>query len=370
MKVGTVKELKTGENRVGLTPSGAALIVSRGDEVLIETRAGELSGFSDEDYRQAGAIIVASAGEVWAKGDLVVKVKEPLTQEFELLSERTVLFTYLHLAAAELLTRELLRKRVTAIAYETIELPDGSLPLLAPMSAVAGKMAVQVGAHYLERTSGGSGRLLGGVPGVPSARVTVLGTGTVGMSAASVATGMGADVTAIGRNLAQLTHIDQAFHGRVRTIYATPLSIAACVARSDLVIGAVAVTGAKADKLITREMVRRMAPGSVLVDVAIDQGGCAETSRVTTHAEPIYEEEGIVHYCVANMPGAVPHTSTLALTNATLPYVVAIAAASDVRRMAQDGALRGGINTYAGHLTNEQVALAFGLPCERFDGLL
>ena len=370
MKVGTVKERKTGENRVALTPAGAELLVSQGHEVLVETQAGEYSGFCDEDYRQAGATIATTAPDVWHEAGLMVKVKEPLVHEFGLLSEGTRLFTYLHLAAAEALTRELLERRVTAIAYETIELDDGSLPLLAPMSAVAGKLAVQVGAHYLERTYGGSGRLLGGVAGVLPAKVTIVGTGSVGTSAAEVAAGMGADVTIIGRNIRQLVHIDEVVRGRVRTVYSTPANIAEAVAASDLLIGAVAATGAKADKLITREMLRSMAHGSVFVDVAIDQGGCAETSRVTTHAEPTYVEEGVIHYCVANIPGAVPHTSTLALTNATQPYVSSIAAATDIQIIAKDRALRRGINTYAGHLTNQAVASAFGLLFTDIEGLI
>ncbi len=366
MRVGTVKEIKQGENRVGLTPAGAASLAAEGHQVLVEALAGDLSGFPDDDYRRAGATIAASAEQVWRDSDLVVKVKEPLAVEFERLAQGTLLFTYLHLAAAEALTRELLDRKVTAIAYETVELPDGSLPLLNPMSVVAGKMAVQVGAHFLERTYGGFGRLMGGVPGVPPANVVVLGTGIVGVAAATVAAGMGAQVTAIGRNLTQLAHIDEAFHGQVRTVYSTPMNIAECVAASDLLIGAVAVTGARAAKLVTRDMLRRMRPGSVFVDVSIDQGGCAETSRVTTHADPTYVEEGVIHYCVANVPGAVPHTSTLALTNATLPYVQAIAAKRELR----DAALRAGVNTFDGRLTNEGVAAALGLPYTPLQELL
>ncbi len=361
MVVGTVREIKVKENRVGLTPDGVSTLRTHGHEVLVERDAGLQSGFTNEIYEAAGARIAASAQDVWEQSALIVKVKEPQQSEFPYLSERTMLFTYLHLAAAEELTRELLARRVTAIAYETVELDDGSLPLLVPMSMVAGRMATQIGAHYLERTNGGSGKLLGGVPGVPSAKVSILGTGIVGLNAAKMAVGMGASVVMLGRNLTQLSTIDDLYQGRIHTRYSTPSSIGECVAASDLLIGAIAVTGEKAAKLVSRDMVRQMSAGSVLVDVAIDQGGCSETSRVTTHDDPTYLDESVIHYCVSNMPGAVPNTSTLALTNATLPYIVKVADAGVVSHIVNDKVLSRGVNTYAGQVTNDAVASAFGL---------
>lgn len=361
MLVGTVKELKNGESRVGLTPAGVVALLDQGHEVLVETGAATASGFVDADYRSAGATIASTAREVWERCGLIVKVKEPIPDEFEHLTEKSVLFTYLHLAADERLTQVLLAKRVTAIAYETVELEDGSLPLLTPMSAVAGRMSLQVGAHYLERTHGGSGKLLGGVPGVAPATVTILGTGVVGTNAARMAWGLGAAVTLVGRNHSQLTALDDLYRGAIRTCFSTPFAVGQCVAESDLIIGAVAVTGARATKLVTRGMVKTMRPGSVLVDVAIDQGGCSETSRVTSHADPVYLEEGVIHYCVSNMPGAVPNTSTQALTNATLPHILKLADAGGIEALVHDRGLLKGLNTYQGEVTNAGVAASFGL---------
>ena len=358
MIIGAVKEIKTGENRVGLTPAGVSTLVSSGHEVLVETNAGKNSGFADSDYEREGAAI-ASAEDVWKRSGMIIKVKEPLKDEYRFLREGLILFTYLHLAAEKELTEELLKKKVTGIAYETVELDNGDLPLLTPMSEVAGRMAVQIGAHYLERTYNGSGRLLAGVPGVKPSNVVVLGSGVAGINAAKIAFGLGSNVIVIGRNLPQLRYIDDLFHGNVRTLMSNPLNIANSVKDCDLLIGTVAVTGYKAPKLITREMVRTMKPGSVVVDISIDQGGSAETSSPTTHTNPVYVEENVIHYCVTNMPGAVPHTSTLALTNATLPYALKIAAG--LESALKDSALAKGVNTYKGKSTNKGVAEAFGM---------
>ena len=358
MIIGTVREIKTGENRVGLTPAGAGLLVKNGNAVLVEANAGRNSGFGDEEYAKQGAKIVATAAEVWKTTEMVVKVKEPLQPEFEHLRKDLILFTYLHLAAEEMVTKVLLDKHVTGVAYETVELDDGSLPLLTPMSEVAGRMAVQVGMHYLERTHGGFGKLLAGVPGVMPATVTVIGSGIVGVNAAKMAHGLGARTIIIGRNLNELRRIDDVFHGQVITLASNPHNIESAVAQSDLVIGSVAITGAAAPKLVSREMIRKMKPGSVVVDVSIDQGGSFETSRPTSHKDPVYVEEGVIHYCVTNMPGAVPNTSTHALTNATLPYALKIANLGLAAAAKKDPALAKGINTYKGKLTNEAVAEA------------
>lgn len=360
MLVGTLKEIKIGENRVGLTPQGVNALVNAGHEVLVESGAGKNSGFDDEDYVEQGAAIV-SAKDVWSRCGMIVKVKEPLHQEFAFLRENLILFTYFHLAAEEELTKELLSKKVTSVAYETIELDDSSLPLLAPMSEVAGRLSIQIGAHYLERTYGGSGRLLAGVPGVPPANVVVIGSGVAGLNAAKMAFGTGANVTVIGRNISQLRHIDDIFGG-IRTLMSNPHNIAGAVKGADLLVGTVAITGYKVPKLVTREMVRTMKPGSVIVDISIDQGGSIETSRPTTHENPVYVEEGVIHYCVANMPGAVPNTSTLALTNATLPYALKIA--GGLESALKDKALLKGVNTYKGKLTHKGVAEAFGMKFE------
>ncbi len=364
MIAGTVKEIKIGENRVGLTPHGAKALVDAGHEVLVELDAGKNSGFQDVEYERAGAKILKTAKDVYGKAGMVVKVKEPQKSEFGLLRENQILFTYLHLAAEREVTEMLLERKVTAIAYETVELGDGTLPLLTPMSEVAGCMAAQIGAHYLEKTYGGFGKLLGGVTGVEPSKVVVLGSGIVGMNAAKIAFGMGADVTIIGRNEKQLKNIERVWNGKVKTLVSNPLNIEKSVAEADLLVGAVYLTGAKAPKLVTRAMVKRMKPGSVIVDVAIDQGGCIETSRPTSHQNPTYVEENVIHYCVTNMPGAVPHTSTFALTNATLPYALKIA--NGFEKAIGDEALRKGVNTYKGRLTNKDVAGALGLKYEPF----
>lgn len=364
MIIGAVKEMKTGENRVGLTPAGVGVLVKNGHTVFVETNAGKNSGFSDEGYAKQGAKIVAIAAEVWNKVEMVVKVKEPLQQEFEQLREGLILFTYLHLAAEPEVTKQLLQRKVTGVAYETVELEDGSLPLLTPMSEVAGRMALQVGMHYLERTYGGSGKLLAGVPGVMAATVTIIGSGVVGVNAAKMAHGLGAKTIIIGRNLNELRMIDDVFGGQVVTLASNPHNIEQAVVQSDLVIGGVAITGAAAPKLVTREMIRKMEPGSVLVDVSIDQGGSFETSRPTSHKDPVYVEEGVIHYCVTNMPGAVPNTSTHALTNATLPYVLKIANTGLLAAAKRDDALAKGINTYQGKLTNEAAAEALKMKYE------
>lgn len=362
MIIGTVKEIKAGENRVGLTPAGAGMLVKAGNSVYVEKNAGLNSGFLDYEYVEAGAEIFGTAKEVYDKCDMIIKVKEPIGPEFELLRESQILFTYLHLAAEPKVTEMLLRRKVTGVAYETIELDNLELPLLTPMSEVAGRMAVQVGAHYLERTYGGSGRLLSGVPGTVPANVSIIGSGVAGVNAAKMAHGLGARVTIIGRNLQQLRHIDDIFRGEVMTLMSNVFNIDKAVTASDLVIGTVAITGAAAPKLVTREMVKKMKKGSVIVDISIDQGGCCETSRPTSHTNPTYMEEGIIHYCVTNMPGAVPHTSTLALTNATLPYAMKLAAGFEPAM--KDKALAKGVNTYKGKLTNKEVAEALKMKYE------
>lgn len=371
MIVGLPREIKPYEHRVGLTPAGVDALVRSGHRVLVEKGAGEGSGFSDADYRQAGAQIVDGAGEVWAGAEMVVKVKEPLPAEYGYFRPGLVLFTYLHLAAEPELTRVLAEKRVTAIAYETVELPNGTLPLLTPMSEVAGRMAVQVGAAFLERPRGGKGVLLGGVAGVPPAHVVILGGGTVGTNALKRAIGMGARVTVIDKNLERLRYLDDVFHGQIETLASNHLNIAGAVQKADLVIGAVLIPGARAPRLVTAEMVRAMEPGSVIVDVAVDQGGCVETvDRPTTHKDPVYVKHGVVHYAVANMPGAVPRTSTLALTNATLPYVLALAGKGWVRAVKEDPALAKGVNVVMGRITNLGVAEAHGLSYCRLEEVL
>jgi alanine dehydrogenase len=345
--------------------------VKAGHKVLVEQGAGEGSGFSDEEYRRAGAEMVPTAADAWG-AEMVLKVKEPIEPEVQFFHEGLLLFTYLHLANPKLeeLTRLLREEKVTAVAYETVELADGTLPLLEPMSEVAGKMAVQVAARCLEKPSGGRGKLLGGVPGVLPCTVVVIGVGTVGKNAVEVAVGMGASVTAVDLRIDRLRHLSAIFHGNLLTLSSNPRNVAEAVKRADVVIGAVLVTGARAPHVVTREMVRRMTPGSVIVDVAIDQGGCIETSRPTTHADPVYVEEGVVHYCVTNMPGAVPRTSTYALTNATLPYALTFANLGFVEAVKRDPALARGVNVYAGHVTCEGVATAHGLTYRPLEMLL
>jgi len=370
MIIGVPKEIKDRENRVALTPGGARLLTQLGHRVLIEQSAGEGSGFSDDEYRLNGAEIVATHAEAWQRAEMVLKVKEPLPAEYDLLRPGLLLFTYLHLAAEEALTRELMQKRVTAIAYETVELADGSLPLLTPMSEVAGKMAIQVAAHYLEKTHGGRGKLLGGVPGVRPADVVIIGGGVVGTSAARVALGMGADVTIIDKDLNRLRYLSEILHGSLTTLASNPYNIAEAVKFADVVVGAVLVKGAKAPKLVTREMVKAMTPGSVIVDVAIDQGGSVETMHPTTHSNPTYVVDGVIHYGVTNMPGAVPRTSTYALSNATLPYVQKLADLGFVKAVTSDPALARGVNVHAGQITYPAVAEAFGLAWRPLEELL
>src|SRR5487761_8036 len=361
MLVGVPKEIKTHEYRVGLVPGSVRELVHHGQAVVIESGAGGGAGFDNEAYRRAGASIAVNAAEVFAKAELIVKVKEPQPAEIALLRRGQVLFTYLHLAADRKQTDGLLRSGATCIAYETVTDERGGLPLLAPMSEVAGRMAVQVGAHYLEKEQGGAGILLGGVPGVSAARVVVLGGGVASTNAARVAMGMEAHVTVIDKQLARLYALDLQFGSQLHTLFSTVDNIEREVVGADLVVGAALVPGAATPKLVTREMVKRMRPGSVIVAVAIDQGGCCETSRPTTHAAPTYVEEGVIHYCVTNMPGAVARTSTFALNNATLPYVLALAENGWKRALAADRNLMAGLNIQGGRITHPAVAQSLGM---------
>ncbi len=362
MLVGVPKEIKNHEYRVGLTPEGAAELVRRGHHVLVQQHAGSAIGFADEQYRAAGASLAADATEVFAKADMIVKVKEPQPIECQMLRSGQVLFTYLHLAPDPEQTRLLLASDAIAIAYETVTDERGGLPLLAPMSEVAGRMAVQAGAHALEKAQGGLGVLLAGVPGVAQGNVIVLGGGVVGINAARIALGMGARVTLFDISLPRLKEIDASFGPALATRYSTQASIAAALPEADLVIGAVLVPGAAAPKLVTRAMLKQMRAGAVVVDVAIDQGGCFETSHATTHEEPTYVVDGVVHYCVANMPGGVARTSTLALTNATLPFVLALADKGYRSALSDNPHLRRGLNVHRGKITYEAVAQALGYP--------
>ena len=360
MRIGVAKEIKQDEYRVALTPAGAGELRQRGHEVVVETSAGVGSTFPDAEYEAVGAR-VTSVDEVWASSDMVLKVKEPLPAEYARLRDGQILFTYLHLAADDQLTRALMASGATCVAYETVETDDGKLPLLAPMSEVAGRLATQMGAWALEKAQGGRGILLGGVPGVPPAKVVVLGGGIVGYNAALIAVGMQADVWILDRSIERMRDLEMMLDGRITLAMSNRLRIEQAAADADLIIGAVLIPGARAPKLITREMLGGLKPGAVLVDVAIDQGGCFETSRPTTHSDPIYEVDGIVHYCVANMPGAVPATSTFALTNVTLPYVEAIADHGIREAVARDRALGRGVNIVDGKLTYQAVADAHGL---------
>lgn len=361
MIVGVPKEIKDNEYRVSMTPPGVHQLVEAGHTVLVETGAGEGSHFPDEDFAEAGANIV-STKEVWTQANMVVKVKEPLPPEYQYLRPDLLLFTYLHLAADEELTQAMVESGVTGIAYETVELPNGTLPLLTPMSEVAGRMSIQVGAHYLERKNGGRGKLLGGIPGVRPANVVIVGGGVVGTNAAHMALGLGAHVTLMDINIDRLRALSELLHGNFTTWYSNPLNIARAVRRADLVIGAVLVKGGKAPQLVTRDMLSEMKPGSVIVDVAVDQGGCVETSRPTTHSEPTFFVDGVLHYCVANMPGAVPRTSTYGLSNATLPYVLKLANLGFADAVGRDKSLALGVNTYQGKITYQAVAEAFDMP--------
>jgi alanine dehydrogenase len=360
MRIGVAKEIKPQEYRVALTPAGALELIQRGHDVLVEAGAGEGSAFQDDAYRAAGARI-ATVEEVWEEAELLLKVKEPIEPEYERLREGLILFTYLHIAADEALTQALVDSGVSAVAYETVETDDRRLPLLAPMSEVAGRLAPQMGAWALEKVNGGRGMLLGGVPGVPPAKVVVLGGGIVGYNAALIAVGMQADVWVLDRSVERMRDLEMMLDGRITLAMSNRLQIEEAIVDADLVIGAVLVPGALAPKLVTREMLGSMKPGAALVDVAIDQGGCFETSRPTTHAEPIYQVDGIVHYCVANMPGAVPITSTKALTNVTLPYVEAIAEHGLEAAVARDPALAKGVNVVGGKVTYAAVAEAHAM---------
>jgi alanine dehydrogenase len=370
MKIGTVREIKSQEYRVGLTPAAAHEAVAHGHAVFVEAGAGVGAGFSDADYEAAGAKIAPSAKAVFEAADMIVKVKEPQTSERAMLRKGQILFTYLHLAADEAQARELMQSGATCIAYETVTAKDGTLPLLAPMSEVAGRLAPQVGAWTLQKANGGRGVLLGGVPGVAPAKVVVIGGGVVGTQAARVAAGMGADVTVLDRSLPRLRYLDDTFAGVFRTAYSSKAETAALVAAADLVIGAVLIPGAAAPKLVTRDMLKTMKPGAAIVDVAIDQGGCVETSHATTHDDPIYEVEGVMHYCVANMPGAVARTATLALSNATQPFMLALANKGWQKACSDDSHLANGLNVHEGQITYAAVAEALGLPLTTTESLL
>jgi alanine dehydrogenase len=366
MIIGVPKEIKIGENRVGLTDASVQQLVIEGHTVYVQKDAGIGSRITNEEYVKAGAKILDTAKEVWAKVDMIVKVKEPLPEEFDHLRENLILYTYLHLAAEPRLTAALCEKKVKGIAYETIQETDGSLPLLTPMSEVAGRMATQVGATYLQRDRGGMGVLLGGVTGVERAKVTVLGGGVVGINAAKMAVGLGADVTILDVNHKRLEYLDDVFQGRIHTLYSNLHNVEKSVIQSHLVIGAVLIAGRKAPCLVTKDHVKRMMPGSVIVDVAVDQGGCIETCRPTSHQNPTYEVDGVIHYCVPNMPGTVARTSTYALNNATYKYASMLARMGVEDAITKDKALYLGLNTYAGHVAYEPVARDLNLPYKPF----
>lgn len=367
MVIGVPKEIKRHEYRIGMAPAGARELVEAGHVVIVQSGAGEGSDIGDDEFRQAGARLVGDAGKVYAEAETIVKVKEPLPSEYDLLRPGQILFTFLHLAPAPELTRALLDSGVTGVAYETVQLDNGSLPLLQPMSEVAGRLSVQAGAHFLQKENGGRGVLLSGVPGVRRGKVVIIGGGTVGSNALRIAVGMGADVTVLDTDPSVLGHLEDRFHNRIRTLISNPRNIEDEVAAADLVIGAVLVAGARAPILVSRELVSRMRAGSVMVDVAVDQGGCVETSRATTPDNPVFSVHGVLHYGVANMPGAVSRTSTFALTNRTLPYLRRIADLGLSEAARGDEALRRGINTFDGTLCNEAVAEALDLPWEPYN---
>jgi len=370
MIIGVPKEIKIQEYRVGMVPGGVKTMTDRGHEVFVEKGAGLGAGFSDEEYVKAGAVILDSAEEVWKKADMVVKVQEPIEPEYKFFREDLVLYTYLHLAAEPVLTRKLAESGVLGIAYETVQLEDGSLPLLVPMSEVAGKLATQVGAHYLKKELGGKGVLLGGIPGVRRGHVVILGGGVVGTCAAKVAMGLGADVTILDINKNRLIYLDDVFGNALNTVYSNPYTIAEEVSRADLLVGAVLIPGARAPHLVTREMISEMEAGSVVVDVAIDQGGCIETIKPTSHDDPVYVDEGVVHYGVTNMPGSVARTSTLGLTNATLQYAVELADKGAVEVISNNPAVAKGVNTYKGMVTYKAVAEATDMEYRELSSLL
>jgi len=360
MIVGVPKEIKSQENRVALLPGGVSQLVKRGHDVLIETGAGEGSGFNDDLYKKAGAVVI-DVESVWEKADMIMKVKEPIEVEYDRIKEGQILFTYFHFAASKTLTEAIVRSGSIAIAYETVEKTDGSLPLLIPMSEVAGRMSTQEGAKFLEKAQGGRGVLLGGIPGVSPGKVLVLGGGIVGVNAAKIAAGMGADTTIMDINMQKLRYLDDVMPRNINTIYSSESNIRSMLPEVDLIIGAVLKPGAKAPHLVTREMLRDMRPGTVIVDVAIDQGGCFETSEPTTHADPVFIVDEIVHYCVANMPGAVPYTSTIGLTNVTLPYAIQIAEKGWKKALSDDKELSKGLNIASGKITYKDVADAFDM---------
>jgi len=367
MKIGVPKEIKPAERRVAATPAGVKAFADNGHQVFVESGAGTGSGFPDELYSRAGARVLERAEDVWAEGEMVLKVKEPIGPELELARPSQILFTYLHLAADRDLTDRLLDRKIIGIGYETVQLADGTLPLLAPMSEVAGRLSIQMGAFCLEAKNGGIGMLLSGVSGVRPARVTILGGGVAGLAAATVAVGVGAAVSLLEVNPTRLRYIEDIMGRHLVTVMSNPANIEAECLASHLVIGAVLIPGAKAPKLISRDLVRRMIPGSAIVDIAVDQGGCCETTRPTTHQEPTYVEEGVVHYCVTNMPGAVPRTSTIALTNVTLTYALAIANKGLEKALKADPGLKRGLNLHQGRLTCQAVADSFGLSCAEVD---
>lgn len=370
MKIGCVKEIKNNEYRVGLTPDDVKSYVSAGHHVYIEAGAGVGSGFADTEYVEVGASLLDNAAEVWALVDMMIKVKEPLPEEYNYFREGLILYTYLHLAADKEQTEALLKGKVNAVAYETIQEPDRSLPCLAPMSQIAGRLSIQEGAKYLEKRFGGEGILLAGVPGTTKANVVILGGGTVGMNACKIAVGMGASVTILDISLRRLEELDNMFGAHIQTLYSSDSNIERVLKNADLVIGSVLIPGASAPKLFKKKYLSEMKDGSVFVDVAIDQGGCGESSRVTTHDEPIYIEDGVVHYCVGNMPGAVPRTSTIALTNATLKYGLEIAANGVAAAAEKNSAIALGVNTYLGKLTNKNVAIAHDMEYTNLNELI
>ncbi|HYQ86327.1 MAG TPA: alanine dehydrogenase [Bacteroidota bacterium] len=364
MIIGIPKEIKTNEDRVSLVPVGAETLTRLGHSVLVETKAGLGSGFDDESYKKAGADILGSPKEIYAKAEMIIKVKEPLPPEYPLIRKDQIIFTYFHFASSRELTDAMIKSRCIAIAYETVQKTDGSLPLLIPMSEVAGRMAPQEGAKYLEKTMGGRGVLLGGVPGTEPVDVVIIGGGVVGTNAAKIAAGLGAKVTILDSNLYRLRYLEDVMPKNVVTVMSHPYNILTAIRKADLLIGAVLIPGARAPHLVTRAMLKEMKPGSVIIDVSVDQGGCVETCKPTTHENPTYVIDGIVHYCVANMPGAVPFTSTLALTNATLPYATEIATKGFAKAVATNKEIRWGVNIVAGKITYKRVADAFGLPFE------
>jgi len=370
VKIGIPKEIKDHEYRVGMIPAGVHSLVERGHEVLVERGAGEGSGITDDLYDEAGATLVPDAQSVYGEADMIVKVKEPIEPEYDLLREKQILYTYLHLAPLPVLTEVLCERKVAGVAYETITDKQGGLPLLTPMSEVAGRMAVLLGAFYLQGGLGGRGTLLSGVPGVPPGDVVIIGGGIVGLNSAKIALGLGARVTILETNVERMRWLDNIFHGAVTTLASNPLNLIAALQRADLLVGAVLIPGASAPKVVTREMLSQMKPRAVIVDVAVDQGGCFETTHATTHSDPVYEVDGIIHYCVANMPGAVPRTSTFALNNATMPYAIALADKGLEKAVRDDQYLYPGVNTYDGHITCRPVAESQGKPFRELSELL